>query len=87
MGDVILDSYSHCKISVIYSLPIFNKTPLKFPILWVLVMFPKILEKIPELYESLINTTKFVSNICTLTCMEASFQCLIEIRSPLVKDQ
>ena len=50
--NVILDSYSfcslnHCKITVMYFFPIFNKTLLKFPISWVWVLFPKYWEKIP----------------------------------------
>jgi hypothetical protein len=44
--DAILDSdclhpFKHCKNSVMHFFPIFNKTPLKFPIPWVGVMFPK----------------------------------------------
>ena len=50
MEDVILDCYSlcslnHCEIAVMYFFPNFNKTPLKFPIPRVWVMFPKYWKK------------------------------------------
>jgi hypothetical protein len=50
LEDAILDNYclhpfNHCKISVMHFFPILNKTPLKFPIPWVWVMFRKSLKK------------------------------------------
>ena len=57
MEGIILDSHSffllsHCKISVIYLIPIFNKTLLKFPNAWVWDIFPKEWKKSLSLYHS-----------------------------------
>ena len=45
------------KITVMHFFPIFNRTPLKFPISWVWVIFPKYWEKNPGL---VINDYKMI---------------------------
>ena len=54
-----------------YFFPIFNKTPLKFPISWVWVMFPKYWEKTLVREISVYKVDKLLNIRVSLHCLEA----------------
>ena len=79
--DASLDSYSlcslyHCRVSVKYFFPIFNKTLLKSPNPWVWIMFPKYRKKSLWLIVSDKKTLKLSSLLtdCGWFCMSFLYQ-------------